>query len=53
MINALCNKIFFQLQIIYNNLLKSSKTLKEIKTYFIHVNNRYKMTRKIHEKKKI
>ena len=51
--NALFNKIFFRLQIIYDNLLKSSKTLKEIKTYFICVNNRYKMTRKIREKEKI
>ena len=50
--NALLNKVFFRLQIIYDNFLKSSKTLKKIKAYFIRVNNRYKVTRKIHEKEK-
>ena len=49
--NALFDKIFFRLQIIYNNLLKSLKTLKKIKTYFIRINNRHKMTREIHKKK--
>ena len=53
MMNALFNKIFFELQIVYDNFLKSSKTLKKIKIYFIHVNNRHKMTRKTREKKKI
>ena len=53
MMNALLNKVFFRLQIIYNNLLKSSKTLKEIKAYFTCVNNRHKMTRKIRKKEKI
>ena len=53
MMNALFNKNFFQLQIVYDNLLKSSKTLKKIKTYFIHVNNRHKMTREIRKKEKI
>ena len=51
--NALFDKVFFQLQIVYDNFLKSLKTLKEIKTYFICINNRHKMTRKIREKKKI
>ena len=32
--------------------MKSSKTLKEIKTYFTRVNNRHKMTRKIRKKEK-
>ena len=50
--NALLNKIFFRLQIVYDNLLKSSKTLKEIKAYFTYVNNRHKMTRKTREKEK-
>ena len=53
MMNALFNKIFFWLQIIYDNFLKSLKTLKEIKAYFIYVNNRHKMTRKICKKEKI
>ena len=53
MINALLNKVFFQLRIIYDNFLKLSKTLKEIKAYFICVNNRHKMTRKTCEKEKI
>ena len=51
--NALFNKVFFQLRIVYDNFLKSSKTLKKIKTYFICVNNRHKMTRKTCEKEKI
>ena len=51
--NALLNKVFFRLRIIYDNFLKSSKTLKEIKAYFTRVNNHHKVTRKIHEKKKI
>ena len=51
--NALLDKVFFQLQIVYDNFLKFSKTLKKIKTYFIRVNNRHKMTRKTREKKKI
>ena len=51
--NALFDKVFSQLQIVYDNFLKSSKTLKEIKAYFICINNRHKMTRKIHEKEKI
>ena len=33
--------------------MKSFKTLKKIKTYFICINNRYKITRKIHKKEKI
>ena len=53
MMNALLDKVSFRLQIIYNNLLKPSKTLKEIKAYFIRVNNRHKVTRKIREKEKI
>ena len=53
MMNALFNKVFFRLRIVYNNLLKSSKTLEKIKTYFIYVNNRHKMTRKTREKEKI
>ena len=53
MMNVLLDKIFFQLQIVYDNLLKSSKTLKEIKAYFIRVNNRHKMTRKTRKKGKI
>ena len=53
MINALLDKIFFQLQIVYDNFLKSSKILKKIKAYFIRVNNRHKMTREIREKEKI
>ena len=44
MIDALFNKVFFRLQIVYDNLLKFSKILKEIKAYFIRVNNRYKIT---------
>ena len=32
--------------------MKPSKTLKEIKTYFTRVNNRHKVTRKIHKKEK-
>ena len=51
--NALLDKIFFRLYVIYNNLLKSSKTLKEIKIYFIRINNCYKMTRKTRKKEKI
>ena len=51
--NVLLNRIFFRLRIIYDNLLKSSKTLKEIKAYFIHVNNRHKVTRKTCKKEKI
>ena len=50
--NALLDKVFFRLQTVYNNLLKSLKTLKEIKAYFIRVNNRHKMTRKTREKEK-
>ena len=50
--NALFDKIFSQLRIVYDNLLKFSKTLKEIKAYFTRVNNRHKMTRKTHEKEK-
>ena len=50
--NALLDKVFFRLQIIYDNLLKFSKTLKEIKAYFTCVNNRHKVTRKIREKEK-
>ena len=50
--NALLDKVFFQLRIVYDNLLKSLKTLKEIKTYFICVNNRHKVTRETREKKK-
>ena len=50
--NALLDKIFFRLRIVYDNLLKFSKMLKKIKAYFIRVNNRHKMTRKTHEKKK-
>ena len=53
MMNALFNKVSFQLQIVYNNLLKPSKTLKKIKAYFIYVNNCHKMTRKIRKKEKI
>ena len=53
MMNALLDKVFFQLRIIYDNFLKSSKTLKKIKAYFICVNNCHKMTRKIREKEKI
>ena len=53
MTNALLDKTFLRLQIIYNNLLKSSKILKEIKTYFIRINNCHKMMQKICEKKKI
>ena len=52
MMNALLNKVFFRLRIVYNNLLKSSKILKKIKTYFTRVDNRYKVTRKIREKKR-
>ena len=52
MMNALLDKVSFRLQIVYDNLLKSSKTLKEIKTYFICINNCHKMTRKIREKEK-
>ena len=52
MMNALLDKVFFRLQIVYNNLLKPSKTLKEIKAYFTCVNNRHKMTRKTREKEK-
>ena len=50
--NALFNKVFFRLRIVYNNFLKSLKTLKEIKAYFICINNRHKMTRKTREKEK-
>ena len=50
--NALLDKVFFRLRIVYDNLLKFSKTLKEIKAYFIRVNNRHKVTRKICEKEK-
>ena len=49
--NALFNKVSSRLRIVYNNFLKSSKTLKEIKTYFIRVNNCHKMTRKTRKKK--
>ena len=51
--NALFDKIFLRLRIVYDNFLKSLKTLKEIKAYFIRVNNRHKMTRETREKKKI
>ena len=50
--DALLDKVFLRLRIVYDNLLKPSKTLKEIKTYFICVNNRHKMMRKTHEKEK-
>ena len=53
MMNALFDKVFSRLRIVYDNFLKFSKTLKEIKAYFIRVNNRYKITRKIRKKKKI
>ena len=53
MMNALLDKVFFRLRIIYDNFLKPSKTLEKIKAYFIYVNNRHKMTRKTREKKKI
>ena len=49
--NALFNKVFSQLQIVYNNFLKFLKTLKKIKTYFIRVNNCHKMTQETREKK--
>ena len=52
MMNALLDKISFRLRIVYDNLLKLSKTLKEIKTYFTRVNNRHKVTRKIRKKEK-
>ena len=52
MMNALLDKIFSRLRIVYNNLLKLPKTLKEIKAYFICVNNRHRVTRKIREKEK-
>ena len=51
-LNVSLDRIFFQLQIIYNNFPKLSKTLKEIKIYFIRVNNCYKMMQKTREKKK-
>ena len=50
--NVLFNKVFFQLQIIYNNFVKFSKTLKKIKAYFTCVNTRHKITRKIRKKEK-
>ena len=53
MMNILLDKVFSQLQIVYDNFLKSLKTLKEIKAYFTRVNNRHKMTRKTREKEKI
>ena len=53
MMNALLDKVFFRLRIVYENFLKFLKMLKEIKTYFICVNNRHKMTRKTREKEKI
>ena len=52
MMNALLDKVSLRLWIVYDNFLKSSKTLKEIKTYFIRVNNCYKVTRKTREKEK-
>ena len=52
MMNVLLDKVFFRLQIVYDNFLKSSKTLKEIKAYFICVDNRHRMTRKTREKEK-
>ena len=51
MMNALLNKVSSQLRIVYDNFLKFSKTLKEVKAYFTRVNNRYKVTRKIRKKK--
>ena len=53
MMNVLFDKIFLQLQIIYDNFLKSLKTLKEIKAYFIYINNCHRMTQKTCEKEKI
>ena len=53
MIDALLDKVFPRLRIVYNNFLKFSKTLKEIKVYFIHVDNRHKMTQETREKEKI
>ena len=50
--NALLDKVFSRLRIVYDNLLKPSKTLKEIKTYFIRINNRHKVTRETREKEK-
>ena len=50
--NALFDKIFFRLRIIYDNFLKSSKTLKKIKVYFIYINNYHKITQKTCEKEK-
>ena len=52
MMNALLNKVFFWLRVVYDNLLKFPKTLKEIKAYFIRVNNCHKITRKTREKEK-
>ena len=51
MMNALLDKVFLRLRIVYDNLLKLSKTLKKIKTYFIRVDNRHKVTRETHKKK--
>ena len=53
MMNIWLDKIFSQLQVVYDNLLKSLKMLKKFKTCFIDINNCHKMTRKIHEKEKI
>ena len=53
MMNTLFDKVFSRLRIVYDNFLKSLKTLKKIKAYFICVNNRHKMTRKIRAKKKL
>ena len=52
MMNALLDKVSFRLRIVYDNLLKFSKTLKEIKAYFTCVNNRHRMTRKTRKKEK-
>ena len=52
MMDALLNKVFFRLQIVYDNLLKLSKTLKEIKAYFTRIDNRHRMTPKTREKEK-
>ena len=53
MIDALLDKVFFRLWIVYDNLLKFLKILKKIKVYFICVNNHHKMTREIRKKEKI
>ena len=48
--NALFDKILSRLRMKYENLLKFSKILKKIKTFFIRIDNRPKKYKKLKKK---